>query len=46
VLDRLASGALWLPAAARYRASQIGAALRDAETVARDGQPLLDFTEP
>jgi hypothetical protein len=44
VLDRLASGALRLPAAQRYSTAQIGDALHDAETTGRDGKPLLDFT--
>ena len=45
VLDRMASGAVRLPPAARYQPSQIDAALRDAEATVRDGKPLLDFTE-
>ncbi len=43
VLDRMASGALRLPSAARYRPSQIKTALAEAEASAREGKPLLDF---
>ncbi len=44
VLDRLASGALRLPPAARYPLSKIDKALSEAEATARDGKPLLDFS--
>jgi hypothetical protein len=44
VLNRLASGSLRLPPAARYQPSQIGEAVRDAEATTREGKPLIDFT--
>jgi len=43
VLDRLASGALRLPPAKRYRPQNIADALRDADGSPREGKPLLDL---
>jgi len=43
VLDRLASGALRLPPAKRYRPEKIADALRDADATRREGKPLVDL---
>src|SRR5260370_12109942 len=43
VLDRLASGALRLPPAKRYRPQNIADALRDADGAPPEGKPLLDL---
>src|SRR6266446_5845998 len=44
VLDRLASGALRLPPAKRYRPQKIADALRDADGTPREGKLLLDLS--
>jgi NADPH2:quinone reductase len=44
ILDRLASGALRLPPAKRYRPQNIADALRDADGTPREAKPLLDLS--
>jgi NADPH:quinone reductase-like Zn-dependent oxidoreductase len=44
VLDRLATGQLWLPPAKIHQASAFSAALAQAESYDRDGKPLIDMT--